>query len=409
MKVCKKCKKKLANKTKICNRCGADVSKCKIIKNDSQVSKKEKNVVSKRSEELNNVEQKDILNFEEQGVLDDKKTKEKTKKDKKIKKTKIKKPKKRQKSLWKKILSILNGAKEILIIKFSDMKSFFKIKKKKKDNNQIKEKKSLKIRKNKLKKDNRGKRNKKVRKANTDKKLKTEKSVINKKQIKQKIKNDSKDKINKIKSLIKNSKFLSFVIKKKVKIAFVVIALLGLVMYLGFQIYNNFFDSGNTIIVGETATNNKLFAQGDIITYKGVNYQVLGVETSEGNNYKSPKEGNIFLIVTIQIDNNTSNKISYSYKNWTMSNSLEEENKRIFTSINVDDALYSGELVIGGIKRGSMVFEQPKNDKKLKLNFYELKEEKDGKKDIDKNKKIFSISIKIPKEAEIVSNTTEKE
>ena len=45
MKVCKKCKKKLPNKTKICNRCGADVSKCKIIKNDSQISKKGKNVV----------------------------------------------------------------------------------------------------------------------------------------------------------------------------------------------------------------------------------------------------------------------------------------------------------------------------------------------------------------------------
>ena len=33
MKVCKKCKRQVTNKTKICKHCGADVSKCKIIVN----------------------------------------------------------------------------------------------------------------------------------------------------------------------------------------------------------------------------------------------------------------------------------------------------------------------------------------------------------------------------------------
>ena len=41
MKLCKKCKKKVANKAKICRYCGADVSKAKIIKTDANKMKKE--------------------------------------------------------------------------------------------------------------------------------------------------------------------------------------------------------------------------------------------------------------------------------------------------------------------------------------------------------------------------------
>ena len=40
MKVCKKCKKKVANKAKICKYCGADVSKAKIIKPAATNTKK---------------------------------------------------------------------------------------------------------------------------------------------------------------------------------------------------------------------------------------------------------------------------------------------------------------------------------------------------------------------------------
>ena len=39
MKVCKKCKGHVANKTRICKYCGADVSKAKIIKNVNNTNK----------------------------------------------------------------------------------------------------------------------------------------------------------------------------------------------------------------------------------------------------------------------------------------------------------------------------------------------------------------------------------
>ena len=148
---------------------------------------------------------------------------------------------------------------------------------------------------------------------------------------------------------------------------------------------------------------------GDLITYDGVNYKVLSVKTSQGNNYKAPKEGNEFLIVMVYIENNTDHKIKYSYKNWTMSNSKEEEETRIFTSINVDTALYSGDLVIGGIKKGSMVFEQPKNDDKLRLNFYDLTTDEEGNEVIDKTKKIFSVSIKVPEKKKQTQTTLKQD
>ena len=62
MKVCKKCKKHVANKMKICKYCGADVSKAKIIKNNTKnnnINKKAKPVMPLENKKYN-VSNKDI-------------------------------------------------------------------------------------------------------------------------------------------------------------------------------------------------------------------------------------------------------------------------------------------------------------------------------------------------------------
>ena len=43
MKVCKKCKKQVPNKLKICRYCGADVSKAKIITSNKKSTKTMRN------------------------------------------------------------------------------------------------------------------------------------------------------------------------------------------------------------------------------------------------------------------------------------------------------------------------------------------------------------------------------
>lgn len=307
MKVCKKCKRQVTNKTKICKHCGADVSKCKIISNKPK-NNNQKNTQTIKKEEANNKKNQIKTN---QTIKESKQIKinitNKEPKDKELEKTKI----------YKLPTNTYKTPKE------------------------------------------------------------------------------NQTKLKKIINLLQNS------IKNKKNITIITIILL--LLSTAYITYAHYYKDDSKVIIGEKATNKKLFNMNEIINYKGVNYQVVKVETSTGNNYKRPKEGNIFLIVTIKIENNTTKKINYSYKNWTMSNSTQEEEKRIFTSINVGTALYSGKLVIGGIKTGSMVFEQPKNEDKLKLNYYELKTEK-GEEDIDKEKKVFSVSIKLPEEQEKRTN-----
>lgn len=192
--------------------------------------------------------------------------------------------------------------------------------------------------------------------------------------------------------------------RKKNKLKIAVTSIIVLIILIGSAVYvKSLYEEllGKPINIAPThkalkATTEKVFSMDDVISYKDVDYQIVKVETSNGNAYKTPKPGNQFLIVTIYIKNNSKEKKNYSYENWTMSNSKKEEKKRIFTSINVDTALYSGELVRGGIKTGSMVFEQPTNDPKLKINFYELKKDEDGNEIADESKRVFSISIKNP-------------
>ena len=296
MKVCKKCKKHVANKTKICKFCGADVSKARIIKSNNKV---------------NGSVRKDL---EKQVIL----TKTKVVNDSKMKS--VNEISKNEKIEAKENLDFVYKLK----LFFVKIKEYF-----------------------------------------------CNKRIFNNK--------------------------LSY---RVLTLAIGCLIVLGFGSYFAIDVYKNFTNAENIVVVGEKATTEKIFGMGDLISYNGVDYKIMKVETSEGNNYKSPKEGNQFLIVTVYMKNNSPDKIQYNYKNWTMSNSSGAEEKRIFTSINVDTALYSGDLVIGGIKTGSMVFEQPIKDPKLRMNFYELKKDQNGEEVIDKDKRIFSVSIKVPEKTD---------
>lgn len=97
------------------------------------------------------------------------------------------------------------------------------------------------------------------------------------------------------------------------------------------------------------------------------------------------------------MENYSKNKVKYSYRNWKMLNSKGEESSRVFTPVNADSALYSGYLVVGGSKTGTLVFEQPKDDSNLYLQFYQLvpKETADGVRDVvdEETGVIFKIKL----------------
>lgn len=162
---------------------------------------------------------------------------------------------------------------------------------------------------------------------------------------------------------------------KCMKILVVIISIICL-GYAVFRLYDSVVEKG-TVIKLNDKDRQKVFKMNEIITYKDISYSVISVETSQGTRYKKPKEGNQFLIITIDMTNNSREKYRYSHNDWKMTNSTGEEQERIISPVNAKNALYSGNLVIGGTKSGSLVFEQPIEEEKLELRYYEpTKEEK---------------------------------
>lgn len=417
MKVCKKCKKHVVNKAKICKYCGSDVSKARIIKNNS-------NTPSKKRDFVKNVEVKslnkdtDISNknkFNKKANINNKKEK--------VFDTKINV--KSSKNFNDKL--DINSKKNKLLNRGLSLKNSRIFNKKVFSSNRNNNKSNVNVFvsfkrflfgiKDKLF-------NIRFRKGSVSKKkvlfdrlyscfssflsfcklfgflvkgfvfkvikvLRLDKIVV----LFTFVKNFFKKIVFSIRFVkVSNTKF-SFKVLLIIVLSLVVV---GTCSYFGVDAYKDRDTNDSEVVIGEKATTDKIFSMGDLITYNGVDYKVMKVRTSNGNYYKTPKEGHEFVIVTVYIKNNTGDKIPYSYVNWTMSNSMNEEKDVMFTSINTNDALYSGELVIGGIKIGSMVFEQPIKDPKLRLNFYDLMKDDNGEDVIDYSKKRFSVSIKIP-------------
>jgi len=149
----------------------------------------------------------------------------------------------------------------------------------------------------------------------------------------------------------------------------------------------------------------KVFKMNEKVEYEGIKYQVVNVERSSGTAYKTPKKGYEFIVVTLKLENNTNEKQKYSNKSWRLTNSKGEETSKIFIPIKDHSTLYSGSLVIGAQKTGSLVFEQPKEDPNLQLNFYKI-EEIEQQETLEKDEKLekvfaFKIKVNTNKEAEM--------
>lgn len=112
------------------------------------------------------------------------------------------------------------------------------------------------------------------------------------------------------------------------------------------------------------------FAQNEVVTFNDVDFTVTSVERSAGDVFDTPKEGCEYVIVSLKIENNSDEKISYNEFDWKMENSNGQETDMVFTTINSDTTLGSGDLNPGGVVEGTVAFEEPVGDAGLKLNYY---------------------------------------
>lgn len=150
----------------------------------------------------------------------------------------------------------------------------------------------------------------------------------------------------------------------------------------------------------------KVFNMSETIEYQGMKYQVVAAERSKGTAYKTPKDGYEFIVVTLRLENTSDEKQKYDNKSWRLKNSVGQETGKIFLPIKDHPTLYSGSLVIGGQKTGSLVFEQLLEDPELELNFYDeeeiAKNEKLPEEEQQDLKKVFGFKIKVNKNDEVI-------
>lgn len=111
------------------------------------------------------------------------------------------------------------------------------------------------------------------------------------------------------------------------------------------------------------------FSQDEIVNLDDVLYQVQKVERTKGTEYIRAKSGQEYVIVSIRIENKSSDKISYNPFDWKMENSQGQETDPSLVSLD-DTRLGSGALSTGGVVEGTIMFEQPQNDENLKLRYY---------------------------------------
>lgn len=115
----------------------------------------------------------------------------------------------------------------------------------------------------------------------------------------------------------------------------------------------------------------KDFEQEEIATVNNVNYSITKIERTKGKEYFEAGEGKEYVIFTIQIENKSDKKISYNALDWKVEDSSGDEKTYALWGGDTNVDLNSGDLNSGGAKIGTIAFEVPKDDKKLKLKYYD--------------------------------------
>lgn len=112
------------------------------------------------------------------------------------------------------------------------------------------------------------------------------------------------------------------------------------------------------------------FKVGDIIAFDGKELTVEKVERNwdSGNTYMKPKDGKEYVKVTVKIENKSETEMSYNVFEFKAEDSNGAAESADGQTYSLPDSLGSGDLVKGGKKTGSMIFEVPAGSQ-IKLHY----------------------------------------
>ena len=140
--------------------------------------------------------------------------------------------------------------------------------------------------------------------------------------------------------------------------------------FVAVSIFSIFILSGCDFSTDNNESSKYTYSLNESAIYKNVEYTITNVEYSNGNEWDHPSSGKKYVIITLKIENKSDKKISYNALDYKMVNSQGQEDDESFTTINNDTSLSSGDLISGGVKTGTLVFEEAEDETSLKLLYY---------------------------------------
>lgn len=123
----------------------------------------------------------------------------------------------------------------------------------------------------------------------------------------------------------------------------------------------------------QNASEKTVFKIGDTASFDDKSITVTDVKRnySTGNQFLKPEAGKEFVIVTVQIKNNSQDTLSYNTFDFKMQDSNGVQQSEAFTALT-QGKLNSGSLAPGGKISGKLAYEVPKGDNGLKLLYESL-------------------------------------
>lgn len=118
----------------------------------------------------------------------------------------------------------------------------------------------------------------------------------------------------------------------------------------------------------EKAEEKTEFKVGETATFDDKSITVIDVQRNydTGNQFAQPESGKEFVIVTVNIVNNSNSSLDYNTLEFKMQDSNGVQQSEAFTAIS-EGKLNSGSLAKGGKVTGKLAYEVPKDDAGLKL------------------------------------------
>lgn len=110
------------------------------------------------------------------------------------------------------------------------------------------------------------------------------------------------------------------------------------------------------------------FAVGETATFDDKSITITNVERNydTGNQFAQPESGKEFVLVTVEVTNNSKNSMDYNTFEFKLQDSNGVQQNESFTALS-EGKLNSGSLAPGGKVTGKLAFEVPKGDAGLKL------------------------------------------